>query len=161
VVLHIKDLPPALKATTEKGVVVHDYDAAVANHVSAAQMDRHGYVSGYANIIGNKDKKHYLALEDHVSLFRSVAGTKWQYGNFLKYFAISTHAQKLNTAGMGDQATAYLNSSSVGGLYTLSLGQVYFRRGPYAVRISVESFGGLKAADLLQLARTQDARVKG
>jgi hypothetical protein len=124
-------------------------------------MDKHGYVSGYANILGNKDKRHPLVIEDHVSLFRSTVGTQWQYQKFLQNFAISTGAKKLNTAGIGDQATAYISSSSVGGLYTMSLGQVYFRRGTYAIRIFIQNVGSLKAADLLQLARTQDARVKG
>ncbi len=37
-VLHVKDLPPSIKATVEKGTVVHDYDAAVANHVTTADL---------------------------------------------------------------------------------------------------------------------------
>lgn len=158
-VLHVKDLPPSIKATVEAGTVVHDYDAAVANHVTTAQVHRQGYVAGYVNVIGNKDKAHALAMEDHVSLFRSAAGARWQYQKFLKLFAITTHAQRLNTSGIGDQSTAYLISSSTG-LYTVSLGEVYFRRGPYAVRVFIQYFGKLRAADLLQLARTQDGRIK-
>jgi hypothetical protein len=160
VVLHLKDLPSSLRATTEKGVAVQDSDAAVGNHVSTAQMNRHGYVAGYANIIGNKDKSHLLALEDHVVLFRSAAGARWQYQKFLTLFAIAAHQQKLNTSGIGDQSAGYFSSSSVGGLYTVTLGQVYFRRGPYAVRINIQDYGPIHASDLVQLARLQDARIE-
>lgn len=67
----------------------------------------------------------------------------------------------VNCSGVGNRSVAYLSSNSVGGLYTMSLGQVYFRRGPYAARINIQSVRSLKAAYLLQMARTQDARLKG
>jgi hypothetical protein len=136
------------------GAIVTNAAVAAVEHVSLATMNRYR-VTGYQTSFAHATSSGFVIIADSVGLYKSVAGTKWEYKLFTGQNKPPSGSKPITTSGIGDQSRGYVTGTKSAGSAS-----VYLRRGIYTARLEMSGQSSALSAVAQHLCRILDGRMK-